>query len=145
MDKKIKVLFLCTGNSCRSQIAEGWARYLHGDVLEPYSAGIEVHGMNRNAVKVMEEAGIDIASHRSKHLEDIQDIPFDAIITVCDHAHETCPFFPGAAKRIHAGFDDPPRLAQSINDPEKKLDCYRKVRDEIRDFIAQLPDVIENM
>ncbi len=145
MDKKIKVLFLCTGNSCRSQIAEGWARYLHGDVLEPYSAGIEVHGMNRNAVKVMEEAGIDIASHRSKHLEDIQDIPFDAIITVCDHAHETCPFFPGTAKRIHAGFDDPPRLAQSINDPEKKLDCYRKVRDEIRDFIAQLPDVIENM
>lgn len=145
MDKKIKVLFLCTGNSCRSQIAEGWARYLHGDVLEPYSAGIEVHGMNRNAVKVMEEAGIDIASHRSKPLEDIQDIPFDAIITVCDHAHETCPFFPGTAKRIHAGFDDPPRLAQSINDPEKKLDCYRKVRDEIRDFIAQLPDVIENM
>ena len=145
MDKKIKVLFLCTGNSCRSQIAEGWARYLHGDVLEPYSAGIEVHGMNRNAVEVMEEAGIDIASHRSKHLEDIQDIPFDAIITVCDHAHETCPFFPGTAKRIHAGFDDPPRLAQSINDPEKKLDCYRKVRDEIRDFIAQLPDVIENM
>lgn len=145
MDKKIKVLFLCTGNSCRSQIAEGWARYLHGDVLEPYSAGIEVHGMNRNAVKVMEEAGIDIASHRSKHLEDIKDIPFDAIITVCDHAHETCPFFPGTAKRIHAGFDDPPRLAQSINDPEKKLDCYRKVRDEIRDFIAQLPDVIENM
>lgn len=145
MDKKIKVLFLCTGNSCRSQIAEGWARYLHGDVLEPYSAGIEVHGMNRNAVKVMEEVGIDIASHRSKHLEDIQDIPFDAIITVCDHAHETCPFFPGTAKRIHAGFDDPPRLAQSINDPEKKLDCYRKVRDEIRDFIAQLPDVIENM
>ena len=145
MDKKIKVLFLCTGNSCRSQIAEGWARYLHGDVLEPYSAGIEVHGMNRNAVKVMEEAGIDIASHRSKHLEDIQDIPFDAIITVCDHAHETCPFFPGTAKRIHAGFDDPPRLAQSINDPEKKLDCYRKVRDEIRNFIAQLPDVIENM
>ena len=145
MDKKIKVLFLCTGNSCRSQIAEGWARYLHGDVLEPYSAGIEVHGMNRNAVKVMEEAGIDIASHQSKHLEDIQDIPFDAIITVCDHAHETCPFFPGTAKRIHAGFDDPPRLAQSINDPEKKLDCYRKVRDEIRDFIAQLPDVIENM
>ncbi|MCG8375322.1 MAG: arsenate reductase ArsC [Chlorobiales bacterium] len=145
MDKKIKVLFLCTGNSCRSQIAEGWARYLHGDVLEPYSAGIEVHGMNQNAVKVMEEAGIDIASHRSKHLEDIQDIPFDAIITVCDHAHETCPFFPGTAKRIHAGFGDPPRLAQSINDPEKKLDCYRKVRDEIRDFIAQLPDVIENM
>ena len=145
MDKKIKVLFLCTGNSCRSQIAEGWARYLHGDVLEPYSAGIEVHGMNRNAVKVMEEAGMDIASHRSKHLEDIQDIPFDVIITVCDHAHETCPFFPGTAKRIHAGFDDPPRLAQSINDPEKKLDCYRKVRDEIRDFIVQLPDVIENM
>ncbi len=139
---KTKVLFLCTGNSCRSQMAEGWARYLHGGILAPYSAGIEVHGMNRNAVQVMAEAGIDISSHRSKHVEEVQDIPFDAIITVCDHAHETCPFLPGEGKHIHAGFDDPPRLAESVHDPEKKLDCYRKVRDEIRDFITQLPDVL---
>ncbi len=142
---KIKVLFLCTGNSCRSQMAEGWARYLLGDILEPYSAGIEVHGMNRNAVQVMAEAGIDISSHNSKNIEKLQGIAFDIIITVCDHAHETCPLFPGDAKHIHAGFNDPPRLAQTIADQEKKLDCYRKVRDEIRDFITQLPGTIENM
>ncbi|PWW81739.1 MULTISPECIES: arsenate reductase ArsC [Prosthecochloris] len=142
---KIRILFLCTGNSCRSQMAEGWARYLHGDIFEPYSAGTEIHGMNQNAIRVMTEAGIDISSHHSKNVEEVQNIPFDVIITVCDHAHENCPFFPGSAKRIHAGFDDPPRLAQSINDPEKKLDCYRKVRDEIRDFIAQLPDALQTV
>ena len=142
---KIRILFLCTGNSCRSQMAEGWARYLHGDIFEPYSAGTEVHGMNQNAIHVMDEAGIDISSHHSKNIEEVQHIPFDVIITVCDHAHENCPFFPGSAKRIHAGFDDPPRLARSINDPEKKLDCYRKVRDEIRDFIAQLPDALQTV
>lgn len=140
---KTKVLFLCTGNSCRSQMAEGWARHLHGDVIEPYSAGTETHGMNQNAVLVMAEAGIDISSHRSKNVDAVSNIPFDAVITVCDHAHENCPFFPGKAQRIHAGFDDPPRLAQSINDPGKKLDCYRKVRDEIRDFIVQLPEVMQ--
>ena len=142
---KIRILFLCTGNSCRSQMAEGWARYLHRDIFEPYSAGTEIHGMNQNAIRVMTEAGIDISSHHSKNVEEVQNIPFDVIITVCDHAHENCPFFPGSAKRIHAGFDDPPRLAQSINDPEKKLDCYRKVRDEIRDFIAQLPDALQTV
>ncbi|MBC8524440.1 MAG: arsenate reductase [Prosthecochloris sp.] len=143
MMQKITVLFLCTGNSCRSQMAEGWARYLHGDILEPYSAGTEIHGMNQNAVQVMSEAGVDISSHHSKNIAEVQNIPFDVIITVCDNAHENCPYFPGRAKRIHAGFDDPPRLAQSIEDQEKKLDCYRKVRDEIRDFIAQLPDALK--
>ena len=140
---KTKVLFLCTGNSCRSQMAEGWARHLHGDIIEPYSAGTEIHGMNRNAVSVMAEAGVDISSHHSKNIEEVRDIAFDVIITVCDHAHENCPFFPGETKHIHAGFDDPPRLAESIDDPEKKLDCYRKVRDEIRDFIVQLPEVMQ--
>lgn len=140
---KTKVLFLCTGNSCRSQMAEGWTRYLHGDIIEPYSAGTEIHGMNRNAVSVMAEAGVDISSHHSKNIEEVRDIAFDVIITVCDHAHENCPFFPGEAKHIHAGFDDPPRLAESIDDPEKKLDCYRKIRDEIRDFIVQLPEVMQ--
>ncbi|MCW8796264.1 MAG: arsenate reductase ArsC [Chlorobium sp.] len=143
MQQKTSVLFLCTGNSCRSQMAEGWARYLHGDILEPYSAGTEIHGMNQNAVLVMSEVGVDISSHHSKNIAEVQNIPFDVIITVCDNAHENCPYFPGRAKRIHAGFEDPPRLAQSIEDQEKKLDCYRKVRDEIRDFIAQLPDVLK--
>ncbi|MCW8814994.1 MAG: arsenate reductase ArsC [Chlorobium sp.] len=143
MQQKTSVLFLCTGNSCRSQMAEGWARYLHGDILEPYSAGTEIHGMNQNAVLVMSEVGVDISSHHSKNIAEVQNIPFDVIITVCDNAHENCPYFPGRAKRIHAGFEDPPRLAQSIEDKEKKLDCYRKVRDEIRDFIAQLPDVLK--
>ncbi len=143
--QKTKVLFLCTGNSCRSQMAEGWARYLHGDILEPYSAGTEIHGMNRNAVRVMEEAGVDISSHHSKNVEEVRHIPFDVIITVCDNAHERCPVFPGTVKRIHAGFDDPPRLARSHDDPERKLDCYRKVRDEIRDFAAQLPDMLRTV
>lgn len=142
---KTNVLFLCTGNSCRSQMAEGWARYLHGDIVEPYSAGTEIHGMNRSAVHVMAEAGVDISSHHSKNVEEVQNIPFDVVITVCDNAHESCPVFPGDAKRLHAGFDDPPRLAQSVDDPEKKLDCYRKVRDDIRDFIAQLPDLLQTI
>lgn len=140
--RKTRVLFLCTGNSCRSQMAEGWTRYLHGDVIEPHSAGTEIHGMNENAISVMAEAGVDISSHHSKNIEEVRDIAFDVIITVCDHANENCPFFPGEAKRIHAGFDDPPRLAESTDDPEKKLDCYRKVRDEIRDYIAELPDLL---
>ena len=143
MRQKTTVLFLCTGNSCRSQMAEGWAKYLHGDIIEPYSAGTEIHGMNQNAILVMAEAGVDISSHHSKTVAEVQNIPFDVIITVCDHAHENCPYFPGKAKRLHAGFDDPPRLAQSIEDQEKKLDCYRKVRDEIRDFIARLPDALK--
>jgi len=143
MRQKTTVLFLCTGNSCRSQMAEGWAKYLHGDIIEPYSAGTEIHGMNQNAILVMAEAGVDISSHHSKNVAEVQNIPFDVIITVCDHAHENCPYFPGKAKRLHAGFDDPPRLAQSIEDQEKKLDCYRKVRDEIRDFIARLPDALK--
>jgi len=140
MERKTKVLFLCTGNSCRSQMAEGWTRHLHGDIVEPFSAGIEVHGMNEHAVRVMAEAGVDISGQRSKHVEELGGTPFDCIVTVCDHARETCPFIPGNAVRMHAGFEDPPRMAAGIDDPEKKLDCYRKVRDEIRDFVASLPE-----
>ncbi len=143
--QKIKILFLCTGNSCRSQMAEGWARFLKNDIIEPYSAGTEIHGMNPHAVSVMKEAGVDITSQHSKNVDEVMSIDFDVVITVCDSARENCPFFPGKAKRIHAGFDDPPRLAQSIDDPEKKLDCYRKVRDEIRDFVAQLQDVLQTV
>src|ERR1700754_3204294 len=98
---KLKVLFLCTGNSCRSQMAEAWARHLKDDVIEPYSAGIEPHGMNPRAVQVMKEAGVDTGGQRSKHVDELKHISFDYVITVCDHAHESCPIFPGRTKVVH--------------------------------------------
>ncbi|MFA6103923.1 MAG: arsenate reductase ArsC [Victivallaceae bacterium] len=136
---KLKILFLCTGNSCRSQMAEGWCRHLKGDLIEAYSAGIETHGLNPYAVKVMAEAGVDISGHKSKLLTDLNGIDFDYVVTVCGHAHETCPFFPAKAKVVHVGFDDPPKLAKALNDEEKKLNCYRRVRDQIKKFIERLP------
>ncbi|OGS36825.1 MAG: arsenate reductase [Elusimicrobia bacterium RIFOXYB2_FULL_49_7] len=141
-EKKLKILFLCTGNSCRSQMAEGWARHLKGDVIEPYSAGIETHGLNANAVKVMAEAGVDISGHTSKNVQTLIHIPFDYVVTVCDHASETCPLFPGKAKRMHAGFEDPPKLALNAKSEEEALNHYRKVRDAIRDFILTLPGAL---
>lgn len=139
-EQKLKVLFLCTGNSCRSQMAEGWARRLKGDEIEAYSAGIETHGLNPHAVQVMAEAGVDIANHRSKHLDEVKHIPFDYVVTVCDHAHESCPLFPGRTKVVHVGFDDPPRLAKEAKTEQEALGCYRRVRDEIRAFVETLPE-----
>jgi arsenate reductase len=139
---KLNILFLCTGNSCRSQMAEGWARHLKSDKVNAYSAGIETHGLNPFAVKVMAEAGVDISSHQSKNVSNLMDIPFDVVITVCGHADENCPFFPGKARVIHHGFDDPPKLAAEIQDDEEKLKVYRRVRDEIRDFVLGLPENI---
>ncbi len=141
--QKLKVLFLCTGNSCRSQMAEGWARCLKGDVLEPYSAGIEPHGLDPRAVKVMAEAGIDISGQRSKGVEELKDIHFDYVVTVCDQAHESCPLFPGRTKVIHVGFDDPPRLAKEAKNEHEALSHYRRVRDEIRRFVESLPESLE--
>ena len=143
MRKKLNVLFLCTGNSCRSQMAEGWARRLKGDVIEPYSAGIETHGLNPHAIAVMAEAGVDISGQRSKLLGDLADVPFDYVVTVCDRAHETCPVFPGKAKTVHAAFDDPPTLAKTARTKEEALNHYRRVRDEIRRFIERLPEALE--
>ncbi len=140
--KKLKILFLCTGNSCRSQMAEGWAKHLKSDQIEAYSAGIETHGLNPHAVKVMAEAGIDISTHVSENIKDLLHIPFDTVITVCGHAHETCPIFPKQAKVVHVGFDDPPKLAEQVSNPEDKLNCYRKVRDQIRAYIETLPGSI---
>jgi arsenate reductase len=140
---KSKVLFLCTGNSCRSQMAEGWTRAMWGDRVEAYSAGIETHGLNPNAVRVMAEAGIDISGHKSERIDDFLDIGLDLVVTVCGHAHETCPIFPGATKLVHVGFDDPPKLAESAKTDEEKLDCYRRVRDEIKTFIETLPNLLE--
>jgi len=139
---KIKVLFLCTGNSCRSQMAEGWTRRLKGDVIEPYSAGIETHGLNPKAVKVMAEAGVDISNHRSKHLNELRDVAFDYVVTVCDDANESCPVFPGKVKRHHVSFDDPPRLAKGAKSEEEALGHYRRVRDEIRAFVENLPGAL---
>jgi arsenate reductase len=138
--QKLKVLFLCTGNSCRSQMAEGWTRRLKGDVLEPYSAGMETHGLNPNAVKVMAETGVDISGQPSKHVDELKNIQFDCVVTVCDQAHESCPLFPGRTKVIYVSFDDPPRLAKQAKDEQEALSRYRRVRDEIRAFIETFPD-----
>ncbi len=139
-NSKLKILFLCTGNSCRSQMAEGWAKSLRSDRVEAHSAGIETHGLNPNAVRAMGEAGVDITGHRSKKVDEILDIPFDYVVTVCDHAHETCPLFPGNAQVIHRGFDDPPRLAKEAPTEEEAFEHYRRVRDEIRGFVETLPE-----
>ncbi len=143
MDRKMKILFLCTGNSCRSQMAEGWARALKGKSIEPYSAGIETHGLNGDAVRVMAEAGVDISGQRSKHVEDLRDIGFDYVVTVCDNARESCPLFPGKAKVVHVGFDDPPPLAAGAKTEDERLAPYRRVRDEIRAFVEKLPESLE--
>jgi arsenate reductase len=135
----LKILFLCTGNSCRSQMAEGWARHLKADSIEPYSAGIETHGLNPQAVKVMAEAGVDISRQRSKLVSDLRDVVPDYVVTVCGHAAEHCPLFPGKAKVIHVDFDDPPRLAAEAQSEEERLAPYRRVRDEIRAFVESLP------
>jgi arsenate reductase len=137
---RLKVMFLCTGNSCRSQMAEGWARALKGDLIDAYSAGVDPHGMNPRAMRVMDEAGASIAGQRSKHVDEIRHVPFDYVVTVCDHAHETCPLFPGATRVVHVGFDDPPRLARDAKTEEEALAHYRRVRDEIKAWVQTLPE-----
>jgi len=136
----MKILFLCTGNSCRSQMAEGWVRQLKGEVLEPYSAGTVAKGLDPRAVRAMAEAGVDISTQRSKPVEEIMTVPFDWVVTVCGHAAETCPVFPGRVLRLHAGFDDPPALAREAATEEEAMAHYRRVRDEIRRFVEGLPE-----
>jgi SAM-dependent methyltransferase len=120
-------------------MAEGWARHLHGNRIDAYSAGIETHGLNPRAVRVMAEAGVDISAHRSKTVADLGGVEFDLVVTVCGHAHEHCPLFPGRTRVVHAGFDDPPRLAANAPTEEEALAHYRRVRDEIRAFVGALP------
>ncbi len=136
---KQKILFLCTGNSCRSQMAEGFVRHLKSAEFEAFSAGIEAHGMNPLTVAVMAEAGVDITGQRSKLVDELLDIDFDYVITVCSHANESCPMFPGKAKVVHAGFDDPPVLARDAQTEEDVMEVYRRVRDDIRTFVENLP------
>ncbi len=142
---RLRVLFLCTGNSCRSQMAEGWARSLRSDSIEPFSAGTEPHGMNRLAIRAMAEVGVDLSSHSSKHVNDLAHVPFDLVVTVCDSANQTCPRFPGSAKVVHVGFDDPPKLARNAPSDDDAMPHYRRVRDEIRRFIETLPESLTTL
>jgi arsenate reductase len=141
--EKLKILYLCTGNSCRSQMAEGWTRHLKGDAIEAYSAGVEPHRVDPRAVKAMGEVGVDISGQSSKHVDTLQGIEFDFVITLCDQANESCPFFPGKTRRRHMGFDDPPRLAANAPSEEEAMAHYRRVRDEIKTFVEKLPEVLE--
>jgi len=142
MKNKKNIMFLCTGNSCRSQIAEGWARKYWGHEFNVYSAGTKKHGMNERAIKVMKEVGVDISAHHSKTTDELPDVAFDYVITVCDHAHENCPYFPGT-KLIHVGFQDPPALTRNMANEEEILTVYRQVRDEIESFIKDIKKNLE--
>jgi len=126
-----KILVLCTGNSCRSQIAEGYLRYFSGDRAEIYSAGIETHGVNPRAIETMKEDGIDISKHTSNHIDEYQSIDFDIVLTVCDNAKERCPFFPSKAKKFHQNFQDP---AQAAGTEEEILQEFRTVRQTIKEY-----------
>lgn len=137
------IMFLCTGNSCRSQMAEGFCRKYWSNEFNVYSAGTKKHGMNPRAMKVMKESGIDISSHFSKTVEELPDVIFDYVITVCDSANENCPYFPGG-KIIHVGFQDPPALTKEMKDEEEILNIYRTVRDEIESAIKRLPEILSN-
>jgi arsenate reductase (thioredoxin) len=143
VQKRLKVLFLCTGNSCRSQMAEGFAKALKAGEIEAYSAGTEPHGMNERAIRVMQEAGVDISGHSSKHVDSLKDVPFDFVVTVCGHANETCPVFPGKTKVVHRGFEDPPKLAKNARTEQEALSHYRRVRDQIKAWIETLPGALE--
>jgi len=139
----LKVLFLCTGNSCRSQMAEAWTRHLKADLIEPYSAGVEPRGVDPMAIKVMAEAGIDMSGQVSKDVASLPHPEFDYVITLCDNAHDACPFFPAKTRVLHIGFDDPPKLAAGARTEDEAVACYRRVRDEIKKFVESLPDSLK--
>lgn len=142
-DGKPRILFLCTGNACRSQMAEGWARHLHPSI-DACSAGTQPHGLNPLAVAAMAEAGVDISRHTSKTIDACAPDTLDLVVTVCASAHDACPVFPGAARVIHHAFDDPPRLAAGAKSDAEALPHYRRVRDEIRAFVETLPSLLTN-
>jgi len=138
--KKTKVLFLCTGNACRSQMAEGWARHLKVDVIEAYSAGVWPARVSARAIKVMSEAGVDISSHKSQHVDDFAGIEFDYVVTLCDNAREQCPVFAGNAKLVHRAFDDPVMM---IGTDDQIIMAFRRTRDGIRAFVETMPESLE--
>jgi len=137
-----RVLFLCTGNSCRSQMAEGFSRHLKSGEIEAHSAGVNPKGVDPRAVKAMAEEGIDISAQKSRSIDEVKHLEFDYVITLCDNAQKTCPTFPAKTSVMHVGFEDPPRLAAAVRDGEETLTHYRRVRDEIRKFIEGLPEVL---
>ncbi|MFQ5772824.1 MAG: arsenate reductase ArsC [bacterium] len=137
---KIKVLFLCVGNSCRSQIAEGWARHLKSDVIEAFSAGVSPVGISSRAIKVMEEVDVDISGQASKHVDELLGIDFDYVVTLCDGARERCPLSPGKARMIHRGFEDPTFV---IGSEQEIMSAFRKTRDQIKAYIETLPESLE--
>ncbi len=141
--QKVKLLFLCTGNSCRSQMAEGWARELKSDSIEPWSAGVETHGLNPRAVQCMRESGVDISGQRSKLVEDLPEQSYDYVVTLCGDAHERCPLVFGKGRVLHHGFVDPPTLAAGLTDEEEIMSHYRRVRDEIKAWVENLPGSLE--
>jgi arsenate reductase (thioredoxin) len=143
MSSKPRILFLCTGNSCRSQMAEAWTRHLKGDIFDSYSAGVVPRDVDSRAIKVMAEIGIDISDQQSKHIDTLIDLEFDYVVTVCDHAREACPFFPARTKLIHRGFPNPPQLAATAQNEEEALKHFRAVRDEISHFMERLPEILE--
>lgn len=134
-----KILFICTGNSCRSQMAEGWVRYLKKDILQSDSAGIEKRGLDPLAIQVMDEVGVDISRQTSKLINELKEKDFDYVVTICEDANRNCPVFPGKAKRIHNAFDDPPRIAKTLKSQEEIIRLYRRVRDEIKVFVSKMP------
>ena len=138
-DKK-RILFLCTGNSCRSQMAEAWTRQLKGEQFEAYSAGVKPKGLDLRAVKAMAEAGLDISGWKSKDVDALGNMEFEYVITLCDNARESCPYFPAKTRLIHRGFDDPPRLAENARTDEEAMAFYRRIRDKIKDFVEALPE-----
>jgi arsenate reductase len=142
MSQKARILFLCTGNSCRSQMAEAWTRVLKGSQLEAYSAGIQPKGVDPRAVKAMAEVGIDISNQKSKDIDSLGNLEFEYVVTLCDNARESCPFFPAKTKRIHKGFEDPPILAAAAETEEEAMAPYRRVRDEIKAFVQTLPEIL---
>jgi len=139
--EKTKVLFICTGNACRSQIAEGWARHLKSASIEAYSAGVRPIGVSSRAIESMAEAGVDISWHKSQHLSEFADIEFDYVITLCDNAAQSCPVFGGKAKVIHRPFHDP-YFAEGTK--EEVMMEFREVREEIRAFVESMPESLES-
>ncbi len=142
---KQAVLFLCTGNSCRSQMAEGFTRQLHSERFAAFSAGTAPQALNPLAVRAMAEKGIDISANESTHVRDLLDTEFDYVITVCDGAAENCPVFPGKATVLHHGFEDPPKRAQYAQTEEEAMAHYRRVRDEIESFVRELPRTVTEL
>ncbi|MGD8561652.1 MAG: arsenate reductase ArsC [Desulfarculaceae bacterium] len=140
---KIKILFLCTGNSCRSQMAEAFTNNLRSDEFQAWSAGVAPDQVDPRAVRAMAEAGIDISAQRPKDISQVNDIDFDYVVTLCDHARESCPLFPGKVKKVHMGFEDPPVLAQTAASEEEAMAFYRRVRDEIKRFVLNMPVSLE--